>query len=108
MAALDQFTRMKKFIALIAPEREFTPANYPQLFRFFESIPRGAHFRPGILAFEHGGDAAAAHDAIRRHLGDGDDLIVFELCGGRWSLDRMRGGARKHERLQKFLEGDTK
>lgn len=101
---------MKKFIAIIGTEKELTPSKYPSLIGFFFSMPRGIRFQPNVFAFEFDGDAESAHDAIRTHLGHGDELWVFELCGGYWTIDRLKdvGGARDAQ-IRKFLDVvDTK
>lgn len=95
---------MKKFIAIIGTTKEITQSNYPSLIGFFLNQPLGIRFQPNVFVFEFVAGVEVAHDAIRKLLGNGDELWVFELSGGCWTIDRLRdiGGARDAQ-IRKFL-----
>jgi hypothetical protein len=98
---------MPKYIAIFGTERPFTPQQYPTLFKFFERFPHGVHFKSGVIAFEFDGDSEATCAAIYEHLGDGDELSIFQVSACSWRVDRLKNGAVRDKQMREFLGMDT-
>jgi YVTN family beta-propeller protein len=74
-----------------APERVVLthPANWgPYRRELFEEVPQLAGVEPAWMVTEP--EAAAAHYAAARHLGDGDTVAVYDLGGGTFDATVLR------------------
>lgn len=97
---------MPRYIAIFGTEKPFTPQQYPTLFKFFERFKHGVHFKPGVIAFEFDGNCEDACKAIYEHLGEGDELSIFQLSAGFWRLDRLKNGEARDKQMRQFLGTD--
>lgn len=97
---------MNKFIAIIG--RSVTPKSHETLFKFFERMPHGVHFIPGVIAFSFNGSPKQALDAISEHLDDEDEVTILQLQNAAvWKYDRLLGGDEKDRMMRNFLSDTT-